>query len=132
MRWRNSGKKSLYYSMEASDDNRGGDTMVRFEQAFPTHFISQTPHLWALQDPPDPDLTVLTMSYMVALPHMFPGIRSGRVCSLILAIPEMLNRPFVNITWVQEISVKLRKQKKILNQVKILSLEKLCESKYDY
>ena len=43
----------------------------------------------------------------------------------------MLNRPFVNITWV-EISVKLRKQKKILNQLKILSLYKLCESKYKY
>ena len=52
--------------------------------------------------------------------------------SLILAIPEMLNRPFVNITWVQEISVKLPKQTKILNQLKILTLEKLFESNYKY
>ena len=102
MRWRNKRQKEpvLLNRRQHSDENCRGDTVVRFVQAFPTHFISQTPHLWALQDPPDPDLTVLTMSYMGALPHMFPGIRSGRVCSLILAIPEMLNRPFVNITWV--------------------------------
>ena len=85
MRWRNKWQKEpvLLDRGQDSDDNHGGDTEVRFIQAFPTHFISQTPHLWALQDPPDPDLMVLTKSYMVALPHMFPGIRSGRVYVLL-------------------------------------------------
>ena len=83
MRWRNKRQKEPVLLDRGQDSRGGGDTVVRFEQAFPTHFISQTPHLWALQDPPDPDLTVLTMSYMGALPHMFPGIRSGRVYFLL-------------------------------------------------